>query len=197
MQISREIDLIRNINASISLEVDQAIAEVRKGIAAVGWPTGKRTFTIFPRRMGNGVKPIKDRCMNHLKKAGWDLEKRLELAQRERPGPIDAAKRLSSGQWFVAEWETGNISSSHRAMNKMMVGLQQGVLLGGALILPTRAFYTYLTDRVGNYEELVPYFSVWKRADVTGVLMIIAVEHDKTSKRVPIIPKGTDGRALV
>ena len=59
MQISREIDLIRNINANISEEVDQAIAEVRKGIATVGWPTGKRTFTIFPRRMGNGVKPIK------------------------------------------------------------------------------------------------------------------------------------------
>jgi len=65
------------------------------------------------------------------------------------------------------------------------------------LILPTRRMYQYLTDRVGNFEELEPYFDLWKalRCD-EGLLAIMAVEHDDVSKDVPRIPKGTNGRAL-
>jgi hypothetical protein len=120
----------------------------------------------------------------------------MALAQSAGPGPIDAVKELDNGRLFAVEWETGNISSSHRALNKLLVGLQERVLDGGALILPTRALYKYLTDRVGNYEELEPYFSVWDRPDVQGVLVVIAVQYDELRNNVPRIRKGTDGRAL-
>jgi Restriction endonuclease BamHI len=57
--------------------------------------------------------------------------------------------------------------------------------------------YQWLTDRVGNYREIEPYFPVWQNLQVDeGVLMVIEVEHDGTSNQVPFIPKGTDGRAL-
>jgi hypothetical protein len=68
----------------------------------------------------------------------------------------------------------------------------------GFLILPSREFYQYLTDRVGNFRELEPYFPMWKSLNLPEkVLAIIEVEHDETSKKVPKIKKGTDGRALV
>jgi hypothetical protein len=57
--------------------------------------------------------------------------------------------------------------------------------------------YRYLTDRVGNFAELEPYFALWRSLPVTeGLLLVIAVEHDAVSRTVPRIPKGTDGRAL-
>lgn len=98
---------------------------------------------------------------------------------------------------FCVEWETGNVSSSHRAINKMALGILKKVLIGGALILPTREMYRYLTDRVGNYPEVEPYFALWKSLTVDeGLLAVIAIEHDAVGKSVPRIPKGTDGRAL-
>ena len=98
---------------------------------------------------------------------------------------------------FCLEWETGNISSSHRALNKMALGIMKGMLIGGALVLPTRAMYKYLTDRVGNFAEIEPYFPLWKALRVeAGLLMVIAIEHDAVSDSSPRIPKGTDGRAL-
>jgi hypothetical protein len=60
--------------------------------------------------------------------------------------------------------------------------------------------YKYLTDRIGNFPELQPYFPLWRSLNATireGVLEIIAIEHDATSADVPRITKGTDGRALV
>ncbi|MHB8394398.1 MAG: PDDEXK family nuclease [Candidatus Dormibacteria bacterium] len=97
---------------------------------------------------------------------------------------------------FVAEWETGNISSSHRALNKMALAMLEKRLSGGVLVLPTRALYRYLTDRIGNYEEIEPYFRVWASLPIdSGFLAVIGVEHDRTSQQVGRIPKGTDGRA--
>jgi hypothetical protein len=85
-------------------------------------------------------------------------------------------------QPFVAEWETGNISSSHRAVNKMALGLLTGRISGGVLVLPARKLYRYLTDRIGNYEELRPYFPMWSALPVAdGYLGILAVEYDAAS----------------
>jgi hypothetical protein len=92
----------------------------------------------------------------------------------------------------------GNISSSHRAINKMALGILKKVLIGGVLILPTRAMYKYLTDRVGNFHDLEPYFPLWQALQVEeGFLAVIAIEHDAVSRSVPSYPKGTDGRALL
>lgn len=97
-----------------------------------------------------------------------------------------------------AEWETGNISSSHRSMNKLALGLTEGVVSGGVLIVPTQALARYLTDRIGNVRELEPYFPLWASVRVDrGYLGVIAVEHDRTSRRVRRILKGTSGRALL
>lgn len=34
------------------------------------------------------------------------------------------------------------------------------------LIVPTRKMFPYLTDSIGNYEELAPYFKLWRNVDV-------------------------------
>ncbi len=185
MRIRREHVLLSRGPAQRNPEVIRALSDIRSGIRAVVWPPGRRSFSIRPELMGNGVTPIKEACVTILKQKGWQPEVRLALAREAHPGPIDAVKKLSNGRLFAFEWETGNVSSSHRALNKMLVGLQEKILIGGALILPTRALYRYLTDRVGNYEELAPYFSVWDRPDVSGFLAVIAVEFDKTDFRAP------------
>lgn len=127
---------------------------------------------------------------------GWQLETKITYATRS-PGRVDATKRLN-GDLFALEWETGNISSSHRAVNKLVLGLLRKVFLGTALVLPSRKLYPYLTDRIGNYEELEPYFDVWRSVNINeGFLAIFVVEHDTVDSSVPQITKGTDGRALI
>ena len=179
----------------------ERLDEITRAVESVVWPKGAKTFTLYPesgkkRGKGNGVGPIKDACMASLKCAGWSLETKTGLPGAKRPGPVDAAYNVE-GKLLCLEWETGNISSSHRALNKMCVGMLAGKFIGGVLILPTRCMYKYLTDRVGNYEEIEPYFDVWKNLKLyEGVLMVIAIEHDALSKDVPRIGKATDGRAL-
>ncbi len=80
----------------------------------------------------------------------------------------------------------------------MALGIMKKILIGGMLILPTREMYKYLTDRVGNYPEIEPYFPLWSNLVVDeGVLAVMAIEHDSLSRSVPRIPKGTDGRSLL
>jgi len=187
------------------------LEDVEQGIKAVRWPSGGHNFTIHPTRQGNGVRPIKEGFIEVLVRRGWDREQRLHGWRRTtaededtaidlRPGAFDAYLASPGDGWqpFVIEWETGNISSSHRAVNKIALGLLRGELSGGLLVLPTRRLYFYLTDRVGNIRELAPYFEMWQRLPVKrGYLGVVAVEHDDTSFDVPPIAKGTDGRALI
>jgi hypothetical protein len=174
---------------------------IRQAIEAIEWPPGSGSFTLYDqpgkaRGEGSGVKPIKDACMAHLKSLGWTLEASVDIATLKQPGPMDATYPVGN-RLFCVEWETGNISSSHRAVNKMALGILKKALIGGVLILPTRAMYKYLTDRVGNFPELEPYFPLWRALEVEEELLaVIAVEHDAVSHSVPRIPKGTDGRAL-
>ncbi|WP_353056258.1 hypothetical protein [Priestia koreensis] len=54
--------------------------------------------------------------------------------------------------------------------------------------------FPYLTDRIGNYEELVPYFNLWWNVNIEkGFLEIISIEHDGLGDDAPIIEKGKDG----
>lgn len=197
MKILRVEYLIRKGSFVRSQEFEALFAEITDAIKAVSWPPGSDTFILKPEKMGNGVKPIKDDCMSHLYAHGWRHEKRIEIAAKAKPGPVDAVKNTSTGREFVIEWETGNISSSHRALNKIAVGLLEKTIVGGALIVPSRDMYKWLTDRVGNYREIEPYFPVWKNLKIAeGVLLVIEVEHDGVSEQAPKIIKGTDGRAL-
>lgn len=172
-----------------------------QAVKAVQWPPGSGSFTLYDqpgkaRGKGSGVKPIKDACMFHLESLGWGLETKFPISSSKRPGKIDTTYPVGN-RLFCVEWKTGNISSSHRAINKMALGILKKVLIGGTLIIPTRAMYKYLTDRVGNFSELEPYFPLWRALNVNeGLLIVIAVEHDAVSQSVPRIPKGTNGRAL-
>jgi hypothetical protein len=197
MKILKTEFLIQKGSFALSSELETILEQVRIAICSVTWPQGIDRFILYPVKMANGVLPIKKNCMRYLVQEGWIIEYRMSIASRLKPGPIDAVKKLIDGRWFAVEWETGNISSSHRALNKMAVGLLNGKLAGGVLILPSREMYRYLTDRIGNYAEIEPYFPVWKNLSIRdGVLAVIEIEHDDLSLDVPPIKKGTDGRAL-
>lgn len=172
-----------------------------RSIKLIEWPPGAGCFTLHDqsgkrRGEGNGVTPIKTSFMKKLESLGWNLETPVDIATLKKPGAMDATYRVKD-KLFCVEWETGNISSSHRAINKMALGILKEILIGGILIVPTRAMYKYLTDRIGNFSELEPYFPLWKSLQVSeGFLAVMAIEHDAVSTSVPRIPKGTDGRAL-
>jgi hypothetical protein len=197
VKIVQEISLISKGSFEESQEWAVIRNEIRSAIDLIVWPPDTSNFTVNPTRHGNGVKPIKNACMTALKENfGWQLETQIRYATRS-PGRVDATKSLDN-HLFALEWETGNISSSHRAVNKMVLGLLRGVFLGTALVLPSRKLYPYLTDRIGNYEELEPYFDVWRAVEIQeGFLAVFVIEHDAVDSSVPRIMKGTDGRALL
>ncbi len=183
-------------------------AMLLEAVKRVHWPLGSGSFTLHPERgkergQGNGVGPIKHTWQQYLKEQGWKLEVPFRFDEpantlgvpSRKPGKMDAVLEIEGGL-FCAEWETGNISSSHRAINKLILGMLKGILMGGALVVPSRMMYPYLTDRISNYAELEPYLPVWQATQVSkGLLIIIEIEHDQLDSSVARIPKGRSGRA--
>ncbi len=183
-------------------------AEIHAAIEKAEWPVGTGSFKIHPESgkksgKGNGVVPIKAKPMRVLAEGGWTLEYPWTVAGKStglngkgtKPGNIDAAKEYPEGL-VVVEWETGNISSSHRAVNKMALGLTLKKCIAGVLVVPNMKLAQYLTDRIGNIEELLPYAPMWQALDLKeGVLELVVIEQDADDFTVPRIPKGRDGRA--
>lgn len=205
VKLAREIVLINAGDYAKHVSCLAALGEIRAAIAEVVWPPGANTFTIYPQSgkksgEGNGVVPIRTAFVQALEDQGWRKELPFPIEtdpDGSKLGKMDAAKEFDGGLPFLVEWETGNISSSHRALNKMGLGLMAGVIAGAVLVVPTRELARYLTDRIGNLSELLPYVKLWKSLQVgRGYLGIFAVEHDGESFGVPKIAKGTDGRAL-
>jgi hypothetical protein len=201
MKIVATHDLLNSHRFKSTPELKRAWRHVRQAIAATDWPHGSGRFTIYPqsgkkRGEGNGVVPIKIPCVRKLISLGWQDE-----CLPTMPGGVLAcgdldAMLLTPAGAVAFEWETGNISSSHRAINKLLLTLQVGGLLGGFLVVPSDSLKIYLTDRIGNIGELKGYFPLWRSVTgAVGGLRIVVVEHDATSYNVPRIPKGTDGRA--
>jgi hypothetical protein len=202
MKVVEVHDILNDSRFESSKALKRAWQDVRRAIAATDWPHGSGRFTIYPesgkaRGKGNGVVPIKIPCVKKLLSLGWQDECLPDIPGGVLDcGDLDAMKLTPEGP-IAFEWETGNISSSHRAINKLLLTLQVGGLLGGFLVVPSNRLKTYLTDRIGNIGELMPYFPLWRSAvNAAGALRIVVVEHDAVSKRVPRIPKGKDGRAL-
>ena len=163
-------------------------AEVREAISLVDWPDGSGSFILNPTKRGNGVVPVKKNCIRRLAGSGWQLEKH---------GDLDAVKTLDDGRLFAMEWETGNVSSSYRALHKMALQVMKGVFVGGVLVLPVRATAKFMTDRIGNFEELVNYSDLYEHLrPAEGLLAMIPFEHDGLSEQAPLIPKGADGNAM-
>jgi hypothetical protein len=173
---------------------------IHKAVTRCAWPPGSRSFTIYPesgkkRGEGNGVVPIRDEFIKELRKLEWTIEGKAKNALGAAVGDFDAVLPAPAGP-VVVEWETGNISSSHRSMNKLTLLVSTGVIAAGVLVIPSRKLYVYLTDRIGNYQELEPYVALWKSVPCEeGVLEIVVIEQDAVSKDVPRIPKTTGGRA--
>lgn len=182
---------------SNTAEFAQAAQDILDGIAAIRWPPDSPDFTIPPARLNvqpqqrNGVKPIKSAFIDLLVQQGWQPEHDLFDAHLTYPNGTPP---------FAAEWETGNISSSHRAVNRLALGMHEQRISGGVLVLPTRDLYRHLTDRIGNFQEMVPYLPLYRRWDGEPgfrYLAIVTVEHDHLDPAAPYIPRGTDGRALI
>lgn len=171
-------------------EHTKALKEVKKAIE-------NTKIILNPTKKGNGVKPIKFGVIESLKKSDWSDEYPMDL-ELMRAKPLDAFKRFPNLR-VGFEWETGNISSSFRALMKLIKGMDEDQVDLGVHVLPSRAFYEYLTDRVGNIRELLPYLSVFGKIDLEDkkkTLIILVVEYDKLDEKVKLIPKGLDGMSL-
>jgi Restriction endonuclease BamHI len=212
MRIVEALDIVYAGNFPRTATWRRAIKDIEAAIKATDWPSGTGRFSLNPNpnvdkrgrpdKHPNGVMPIKGPMVHHLKACGWQTEALPELPvgfegrARLTTGDLDALLH-DRGRYVGFEWETGNVSSTHRAINKLLDGITRETLQGGALVLPVRATQRYLTDRVGNFEEIAPYFEFWHRYPVSdGILRIYGVGHDALDPGVPYIPKGRDGRAL-
>ncbi|MEM8641521.1 MAG: restriction endonuclease [Cyanobacteria bacterium P01_G01_bin.54] len=197
MKITEIIDVICRGNANESATWQRACHDVEQAINVIDWPHGSGTFKLNPgtSKHANGVMPIKTPGIQKLRELGWQTERLPKELAGVKMGNLDALLETTGGV-VGFEWETGNISSSHRAANKIIHALLKGGLLGGLLIVPAQSMRRYLTDRIGNITELRAYFPVWSAIQVNnGVLRIIAVEYDELDPTVPLIPKGRDGMA--
>lgn len=115
-------------------------------------------------------------------------------------GGFDFFTTTQNGLRVALEWETGNVSSSHRSMNKMAIALSTKAIDAGVLIVPSRELYKNLTDRIGNFEELRGYLRFWQglgKGVDKGLLAISVVEHDEVTTRpdIPFLFMGDDGNA--
>lgn len=168
---------------------------IHEAVKKCEWPAGSGKFTINPTRKGNGVVPIKKEFIAELERREWTIEGEAKTVEGKDLGEYDAVV-IQDKATVVAEWETGNVSSSHRSMNKLTMLVSDGTIAAGVLIVPARKLGRYLTDRIGNYEELEPYIRFWKSVPCkSGVLEIVVIEQDEDDPKMPLIPKGTDGRA--
>lgn len=199
MRITNIVTLISNGSFSTSNEYKKIEEDVLNAITSMENPLGSGSFTLNSGKKANGVKPIKDNFIQYLNDHNWEDERKIKDSDMKKRRIDTTYKLESTNQYFGVEWETGNISSSHRAINRLLLGIIEGKLLGGFLVLPSREMYNYLTDRIGNFQELEPYFKLWKLLSneiPNGVLKIIEIEHDNLSDTIEPFKKGTDGRAL-
>lgn len=199
-----------------------------RSIQSIDFPSGSgylklRCKEALPNKQWsrNGVGYLRSRFLSQMQdKEGWQAEGGVDLGRnREQPpirlypsmksyrepitsdfGGFDFVTIAPDGIRVAIEWETGNISSSHRSMNKLAIALGNGIIQVGVLIVPSRVLYEHLTDRIGNIGELSGYLAMWERlkSSVTrGLLAVTVVEHDMltTDPRFPYLPRGNDGRA--
>lgn len=208
------------------IELHSAYARAIKGIQ---FPenSGRLLLRQKSRKAGstqwnrNGVAYLRNQFLkNMVDIEGWQSESQFELDTlqeepalrvfpsmdpysekvRSRFGNFDFMTRAENGLRAVIEWETGNISSSHRSMNKLAIALRAGKIDAGVLVLPSRAMYAHMTDRIGNIDELSPYLSLWSEMAPTidyGLLAVAVVEHDGLTDNTdhPYLPVGNDGRS--
>lgn len=169
----------------------------------------------------NGVGYLRAEFLSHIvEKERWRKEVGFSLAKSRRAmkvqlypsmsksqepitskfGSFDLVTTAPGGTHVAIEWETGNISSSHRSMNKLAIALETGKIQIGVLIVPSRDLYDHLTDRIGNIGELSGYLAMWQTLGAgikRGLLAITIVEHDELTDAEdhPYLSVGLDGQS--
>jgi len=199
-----------------------------RSILSIKYPKGSTTLRLRRKtRLNNGqwrrngVGYLRSEFLAHMQHVEkWQPEGSVDLGRdRHQPeitlypslepykepitsdfGGFDFLTTAAQGTRAAIEWETGNISSSHRSMNKLAIALKNGVIQVGVLIVPSRDLYGHLTDRIGNIGELSGYLSMWESIKTSvprGLLAITVVEHDELTddENFPYLPMGNDGRA--
>lgn len=228
MKWLRTLVLFDKGNIVSSPDWDAIHASYVRAIKSIDFPVGSGELTLRrkSRRANsqwsrNGVGYLRNRFLEYIvNKEGWKAESGFDLGNsrgalkiqqypdlqlHEEPitsdfGDFDLVTTATMGTHVAIEWETGNISSSHRSMNKLAIALETGKVHVGVLIVPSRLLYEHLTDRIGNIGELSGYLSMWQRLGATvakGLLAVSVVEHDALTdeRSFPYLPVGNDGRA--
>lgn len=173
----------------------QAYTEVFESIKSIVTDQHSEFYINNTEKNGNGVVPIKEKCYIKLENDFlWFREKPLAYLKKEmkKGGPIDVYKEFFKDDQQLnvgLEFETGNISSAHRSMNKLAVGLKRKEIQLAILMMPIKQLSFYLTDRVSNYEELEPYFCIVE----DNPYIIIGFDAEHYCDNVPFLPKGKDG----
>ncbi len=172
----------------------QAYNEIEQAILQNHTP-GDEIFIINSSEKNcNGVVPVKELIYQRLEEDyRWFREKPLAYFEdAQKGGPIDVYKEFSDFTYRFnvgLEFETGNISSAHRSMNKLCLGIKHGDLQMAFLIMPIKQLAYFLTDRVSNYEELEPYFPLHDEFP----FVVFGFDADEYSIEAPLLPKGRDG----
>lgn len=199
-----------------------------RGIKAIEHPVGCGRFILrravqLPNDVWqrNGVGYMRSSFLREMVDVGkWQPEANVDLphdriqptlklypsgAEHREPvtskfGGFDFQILTKSRLRVAIEWETGNISSSHRSINKLVIALASGAIQAGVVIVPSRDCYAQLTERIGNIGELSGYLELWEAAKARierGLLAITVVEHDEVTddSNVPYLHVGADGRA--
>lgn len=201
----RDWIVIHDTNGYSSTEDFSVIEKMlRNAIQKTDNPPGTGKFLLRPangkgKKAGvsvNGVKPIKLPFLRNLKLQSdhWKPEQKVDPSL----GACDISYFYDDGRLpFIVEWETGNISSTHRAVNRILSTILRGKASGGVVILPSKEMYPHLTDRIGNAREVAPYFDLWRKADnltdTPYYFAFVVIEQDELSEAVPYLPGGADG----
>lgn len=172
---------------------DQANKEVLSSISSM-ITNGLTEFHINNSMKNcNGVVPIKDKFYQTMENEyQWYREYPLVCFSGKKGGPIDVYKEFSNASdEFRAglEFETGNISSAHRSLNKLLLGIRNDDIDLAFLVLPVACLGYYLTDRIATYEELEPYFELASKYP----FIVYGFDAEQYGLSVPLIKKGRDG----
>lgn len=156
----------------------------------------------------NSVTPIKSGLINLLHDSyGWETEHHLQVLRdnvagdykgssrrRGQGGGIDVFKKfVYQGYIFRVgiEFETGNVASVHRSLNKLSMGVISHELDMIFLVLPVYNLAQFLTDRVANYEEIEAYFPLLNDKPFVA----LGFDAESYSPDYEIFEKGNDGNA--
>lgn len=191
MKWCRTILVVNNGGAAESEDWRTLHDSYTRAIKSIDHPAGTKSLTLRKKyreqksgaEKRNGVKYLRERFLQHMTNdEHWTAEAQGEIEIAQMPavlksypdmqshteevqsmfGGFDFLTRTKGGFRAAIEWETGNVSSSHRSLNKLVIALNASVINAGVLILPSRDLYEHLTDRVGNIQEVSPYLCLWQ-----------------------------------